>query len=54
MRRSDIPLRHMADVVATCITLHNICTIGKNKFDTNLIEKTERESSRRIENRSLR
>ena len=44
----------MADVVVTCITLHNMCTIGKDKFDTKWIEKFERELSRRIDNRSLR
>ena len=33
MRRTDILLRHMTDVVATCIVLRNMCTIGKNKFD---------------------
>ena len=54
MRRFDIPLRHMADVVATCIILHNMCTIGKDKFDIEWIEEAERELNRRIENRSLR
>ena len=48
MRISDIPLRHMADVIATCITLHNMCTIGKDKFDTDWIEEAERELSRCI------
>ena len=54
MRRSDIPLRHMAGVIATCFTLHNMCTIGKDKFDTDWIEEAERELNRRIENVSLR
>ena len=48
LRISDIPLRHMADVIATCITLHNMCTIGKDKFDTDWIEEAERELSRCI------
>ena len=39
MRRSDISLRHMIDVVATCITLHNMCTIKKDKFDIEWIKK---------------
>ena len=54
MRRSDIPLRHMTNVIVTCIVLHNICTIGNDKFDIEWIEEVERELSRRIENRSLR
>ena len=44
----------MTDIVATCITLHNMCTIGKDKFDTDWIEEDKKESSRRIKNISLR
>jgi hypothetical protein len=54
MRRADIPLRYMADVVCTCIILHNMCTIGKNKFDMEWIEEAERELCRRINSRILR
>ena len=42
MRRANIPLRHMADVVVTCIILHNMCTIGKDKFDIEWVEEAER------------
>ena len=53
MRRSDISLRHMTDIVATCIILHNICTIRKDKFDIEWIEEAERELNRRIHNRII-
>lgn len=33
MRRVDVSLRHMDDIVATCIILHNMCIIEKDKFD---------------------
>ncbi len=38
IRRFDISLRHIADAVATCIILHNMCIIGKEKFDIKWIE----------------
>ena len=41
MRRADIPLRHMTDIVATFILLHNMCNIRKDKFDMELIEEAE-------------
>ena len=44
----------MVDVVITCITLHNMCTIGKDKFDTDWIKEAERELSGCIGNISLR
>lgn len=42
MRIIDKPLQHMTDVVVTYIVLHNISTIGKNKFDIEWIEEVER------------
>lgn len=54
MRRVDIPLRHMANVDAICIVLHNMCIIGKNKFDIERIEEAERELNRYIDNKLLR
>ena len=41
MKRGDIPLRHMTNVVAICIVLHNMCTIEKGKFDKEWIEEAE-------------
>ena len=54
MRRTDIPLRHMTDVVATCIVLRNMCTIGKNKFDIKWVEEAEKKLNRHIDNILLR
>ena len=54
MRRANIPLRHIADVIATCIILHNMCTIGNDKFDIEWIEKVERELNRCINSKLLR
>ena len=44
----------MADIVATCIVIHNMCTIGKHKFDIEWIEEADRELNRHINNRLLR
>ena len=54
MRRVDLPLRQMIDVVAACIVLHNMRTIGNDKFDIEWIEEAERELKRRVDNRLLR
>ena len=42
MRRIYLSLRHMADVVATCIKLHDMCTIGKDQFDIKWIEEAKK------------
>ena len=54
MKRIDISLQHMADVVVTCIILHNMCIIENNKFDIEWIEETKRELNRRINSRLSR
>jgi hypothetical protein len=33
MKRFDIPLYMVPDVVCTCIVLHNLCITMKNSFD---------------------
>ena len=42
MRRVHILLQHMANIVVTCIMLYDMCVIKKNKFNMELMEKTER------------
>lgn len=42
MRKVDIPLRHKTDIVVISIVLQNMCTIGKDKFDIELIKEVER------------
>ena len=33
LKRIDMPLRHVPNVVTTCICLHNLCIIHRDKFD---------------------
>jgi hypothetical protein len=33
LKRVDIPLRHMLDLVMACICLHNMCIANSNGFD---------------------
>ena len=42
MRKADIPLQHMIDIVVTYIVQHNMCTIRNDKFDMKWL-KTSRE-----------
>lgn len=48
-KRADVPLRSMADIVSTCIVLHNLCIITKDKFDAIWIEEAEVELHKRVE-----
>ena len=42
LKRIDIPLRHVQNLVTTCICHHNLCIIHKDKFDLDWIKKVER------------
>lgn len=42
----------MSKIVATYIVIYNMYTIGKDNFDTKLIEEVERELDETNENRS--
>lgn len=42
LKRIDMPLRHVLDVVAACICLHNLCIIHKDKFDEEWTQEAER------------
>lgn len=44
MRKVDIPLRDMIDIVATCNVLYNLYAIGKDK----LIYEIDRTSGEKI------
>ena len=46
---ADVPLRSMADIVSTCIVLHNLCIITNDKFDAIWIEKAAVELHKRVE-----
>ena len=38
----DMPLRHVQNLVTTCICLHNLCIIHKDKFDLDWAKEGER------------
>lgn len=42
MRKANVPLRDMANIIATCILLYNMC-IQVDKVDTKYIEEVKRE-----------
>ena len=53
-KRADVPLRSIADIVSTCIVLHNLCIITKDKFDTIWIEEAEVELKKRVEDGTVK
>lgn len=42
LKRIDMPLRHVPNVVTTCICLHNLCIIHKDKFDDEWAKEGEK------------
>jgi hypothetical protein len=48
-KRAYVPLRSVADIVSTCIVLHNLCINTKDKFDSNWIEEVEAELKKWVE-----
>jgi hypothetical protein len=48
-KRADVPLRSVADIVSTCIVLHNLCIITNDKFDSIWIEEAEAELKKRVD-----
>jgi hypothetical protein len=45
MKKADVPMQHMADIVSTCIVFHNIF-IGKDGFDRGWMKEFEKELRR--------
>jgi hypothetical protein len=35
MRKTDVSLKHIVDIIITYIELQNICIISRDKFDSN-------------------
>jgi hypothetical protein len=33
LKRIDMPLRHIPNVITACICLHNLCIIHRDEFD---------------------
>lgn len=54
MKRCDIPLRMVPDVVCTCIVLHNLCITMKDAFDKTWIDEAESELAKKIANGEAR
>lgn len=48
MKRTDVPLRMVPDLVCTCIVLHNLCIAMKDSFDRNWIDEAEVELAEKI------
>ena len=48
MKRCDVPLRSVPDLVATCIVLHNLCITMNDGFNENWISKAEEQLQRKI------
>ena len=44
----------MADIVSTCIVLHNLCIITMDKFDAIWIEETEVKLHKRVEEGTMK
>jgi hypothetical protein len=53
-KRADVPLRSMADIVSTCIVLHNLCIITKDKFDSNWIKEVEAELKKWVDDGTVK
>jgi hypothetical protein len=49
MKRCDVPLRSVPDLVATCIVLHNLCITMNDGVNENWISEAEEQLQRRIE-----
>ena len=48
MKRPEVPLRNMPDIVAVCIVLHNICIVNNEGIEEDCIIKAESKLARRI------
>ena len=49
MKRCDMPLRSVSDLVARCIVLHNLCITMNDGFNENWISEAEEQLQRGIE-----
>jgi hypothetical protein len=41
LKRIDMPLRTIPDIVTTCLCLHNLCIIHGDEFDLNWAKSAE-------------
>jgi hypothetical protein len=54
IKRCEVPLRSMPDIVATCIVLQNLCIVNKEGIEEDWIMKAENKLSRRIDEGEIR
>ena len=47
-KRADILLQMMLDIFLTCIVLHNLCIVSKDKFNLNWVINAKRDVLKRI------
>jgi len=43
LKRVDMPLRHVPNLITTCLFLHNLCIIHKDNFNMQWFEEVIRE-----------
>ena len=48
MKRPEVPLSNMLDIVAACIVLYNICIVNNEGIEEDLIIEAESKLARRI------
>ena len=48
MKRPEVPLKNMFDVVVACIILHNICIVNNKGIEEDWIIESENKLARRI------
>lgn len=54
MKRLEIPLKNMPDIVATCIILHNLCIVNNESIEEGMIVKAENKLATRVIEGELR
>ena len=54
MKRSEVPLRNMPDIVATCIVLHNLCIVNNEGIEDEWIVEAETKLAKRISEGEIR
>ena len=54
MKRCDVPLRSVTDLIATCIILHNLCITMNDGFNENWILEADEQLQRKIKITTLK
>ena len=54
MKKCDVPLRSVPDLVATCIVLHNLCITMNDGLNVNRISEAEEQLQRKTEIAALK